>query len=69
MPLWLISIIVGVVIGFIVVSVLKMQLKSVAHQSGAGSYQVDGSLKLTLSTDTYLYQNTTRIPRPKNNKK
>lgn len=65
MPLWLISIIIGVVIGFIVVSALRSQLKSVSQQSGAGSYQVEGSLRLTASTDVFLYQNTTRIPRNK----
>lgn len=68
MPLWLISLIIGVVIGLVVVSVLKSQLKSVSHQSGAGSYQVDGSLRLTVSTDMFLYQNTTRIPRAKSKK-
>lgn len=66
MQLLLISIAIGIVIGLIVVSVLKSQLKTVVSQSGAGSYQVDGSLRLTVSTDMYLYQNTTRVPRAKN---
>jgi len=65
MNLILVSLVIGVVIGFIVVSVLKGQLKSVVHQSGAGSYQQAGSLKLTHSTDIYLYQNTTRVARAK----
>ena len=68
MNILIISIVVGVIIGFIVVGVLKGQLKTVTHQSGAASYQVDGSLNLTVHTDTYLYQNTTRVPKPKNNK-
>lgn len=65
MNILIISILVGVGIGLVVVSVLKGQLKTVARQSGAGSYQVAGSLSLRVSTDTYLYQNTTRIPRSK----
>ena len=65
MELIIISILVGIAIGLVVVSALKSQLKSVSHQSDAGSYQVSGSLKLSASSDTYLYQNTTRIPRAK----
>jgi len=68
MELIFISIAIGIVIGLIVVSILKGQLKTVASQSGAGYYQVSGSLHLSVSTDVFLYQNTTRIPRPKNNK-
>lgn len=70
MQLLIISILVGVVIGFVVVSVMKSQLKSVHRQSGAANYLAEGSLNLTCSTDQYLYQNTTRTPRPKpDNKK
>ena len=67
MPIWL-SIIIGVVIGFIVVSILKGQLKSVSHKSAAADYQVPGSLQLTVRSDIYLYQNTVRTPKSKPNK-
>ena len=65
MELLLISILIGVAIGLVVVSALKSQLKSVVSQTNAGSYEVAGSLKLSASSDTYLYQNTTRVPRAK----
>ena len=69
MQLLLISIVIGIAIGFLVVSVMKSQLKSVRRQSGAANYFTAGSLNLTCSTDHFLYQNTTRTPRPKSNHK
>ena len=69
MQVLIISIVIGVAIGFLVVSVMKSQLRSVRPQSGADSYLEDSSLHLTVSTDHFLYQNTTRTPRPKSNKK
>lgn len=65
MELLLISIVIGVAIGFVVVSVLKGQLRSVRRQSGAADYLAAGSLTLRVNRDRYLYQNTTRTPRPK----
>ena len=65
----LISIVIGIVIGFIVVSILKGQLKSVSSKAAAADYQVPGSLNLIIQSDIYLYQNTVRTPRPKNDKK
>lgn len=62
-PLWLISLIVGVVIGFITVSVMKGQLKSVRQQSGAAEYITPDSFDVTVSRDIFLYQRTTRTPR------
>ena len=68
MQLLLISIVVGVAIGFVVASVLKSQLRSVRRQSGAANYLTEGSLSLRVRQDHYLYQNTTRTPRAKSNK-
>ena len=65
MQLVLISILIGVAIGLVIVSALKAQLKTVVRQTNAGSYEVAGSLRLSANSDTYLYQNTTRIPRAK----
>ena len=65
MQLLLISIVIGVAIGFVVVSILKSQLRSVRRQSGAANYLDAGSLTLRINRDRYLYQNTTRTPRPK----
>lgn len=68
MPLWLMSILIGIAIGFVVVSVMKSQLKTVRRQSGAYNYLTSGSLNLRISTDQYLYENTSRTPRAKSNK-
>lgn len=67
--LLIISLVIGAVIGVIVVNTMRAQLKSVRQQSGAGNYLRPGSLYLTQTQDTYLYQNTTRRPRPKQNQK
>lgn len=64
-PLWLISLIIGALVALIVVSVMKGQLKTVHRQYGAGSYIRPGSLQLRVSTDMFLYQHTTRTPKPK----
>ena len=69
MQLIIISIIIGLVAGFLTVHVLKGQLKSVQSQSDAQNYLSAGSLQLHLSTDRFLYENTTRTPRPKSNNK
>ena len=55
-----ISLIVGIVIGLIVVFVLKGQLKSVHSQSRAQEYVKDGSMRVNLSNDMFLYRNVTR---------
>ena len=68
MPLWLMSILIGIAIGFLVVSVMKSQLKTVRRQSGAYQYLTSGSMYLRISTDQYLYENTSRTPRAKSNK-
>ena len=68
MALWL-CILIGIVIGFVVVSIMKSQLKSVYRQAGASGYMTENSLSLTIRSDRFLYQNTTRTPRPKTDKK
>ncbi len=60
-----ISLVIGFVIAFICVSVMKGKLKSVHFQSGASTYQKHGSLKITNSKDIYLYRTVTRTARPK----
>lgn len=68
MSVW-ICIAVGVLIGFITVSAMKSQLKSVRMQGAASNYLTQGSLNLTVSTDHFLYENTTRTPKANSNKK
>ena len=64
-----ICIIIGVVIGLITVLVMKSQLKSVYKQDGAQAYVTANSLELRVRTDRFLYENTTRTPKPKDNHK
>jgi len=63
----LICILIGTVVGLISVLVMKGQLKTVRSQSGADCYVKQGSLQLRQCTDIFLYQNTTRRPKPQNN--
>lgn len=65
----IVCILIGLVIGFITVMLMKGQLKSVYQRSGAEDYVAAGSLDLQVSTDRFLYENTTRTPRPKNDNK
>lgn len=62
----IICVLIGAVVGLISVLVMKGQLKTVRSQSGADSYVEQGSLQLRQSTDMFLYQNTTRRPKPQN---
>lgn len=62
-----ICVLIGTAVGLIAVLIMKGQLKTVRSQSGADSYVRQGSLQLRQSTDMYLYQNTTRRPKPQNN--
>lgn len=58
---------IGLVIALIVVGVMAAQLKSVRPKNSAGSYAEEGSMHITESRDIFLYQNTTRRPKPQNN--
>ncbi len=55
---------IGLVVGFISVSVMKSGMKSVKMQNSAACYVVDNSMKVTESKDTFLYRNVTRIKKP-----
>lgn len=60
----LVCLLIGAVAGLIVVLVMKGQLKSVRRQSGADRYIDPAGLQLTVRTDTFLYQNVTKRPKP-----
>lgn len=68
MTLFLICIVVGVAAGFLTVTVMKNQLRSVRRQPNAAGYVHSEGLHLTLNQDVFLYQNTTRHPKPKSKK-
>ena len=59
------ALIVGVIVGFIVVSSMKAKLKSVRPRREAHEYTREGSMQLTVSRDLYLYRTVHRRPKPK----
>lgn len=64
---WIVCVGLGIVTGLVTVLILKGQLKSVRSQNAAANYVVPNSFALTGSHDIFLFQNTTRTPRPQNN--
>ena len=58
-----ISILIGMGISLLIMSVFRSKLKSVRSKSNAHDYQVAGSFRVTHSSEIFLYQNVTRIPR------
>ncbi|MBQ8496500.1 MAG: TPM domain-containing protein [Clostridia bacterium] len=63
----LIGFAIGAVIAFIIVSIMKSQLKTVRMQPMARSYIRDGSFVLTREHDRFLYRNVTKRAKPKDN--
>lgn len=49
------SIVIGIIVGFVGVTVLKGQMKSVRAQNTAGNYVTQGGLELHTSRDRFLY--------------
>lgn len=58
---------IGVVIAFIVLLIMKGQLKSVRHQSAAQNYLRQGSLNVTEKRDIFLYSTVSKRAKPKDN--
>lgn len=58
-----ISVVVGIIIGFIGSGIMKSKLTSVRYQSGAADYMVPDSFKLNDSRDVYLYSTVTKTER------
>lgn len=61
-----ISILVGIGLAMFIVGRMKAQLKTVRFQAAAGDYMKSGSLNITESKDTFLYNTVTRTAKPKN---
>ena len=61
----IICIVVGIIGGFIAVTIMKGKLKSVRRRNEASDYVRPGSLNITNSRDIFLYTNVTRVARPK----
>ncbi len=62
-----ISIVIGMVISFIIMSVFRSQLKSVHRKPAARDYQIPGSMQITEQSDMYLYSHVTRTPKQTQN--
>lgn len=62
-----IALVVGFVVALIVTGIMRGQLKSVHHKATAQDYMKRGSLKLTGSSDIFLYRNVSRTAKPKSN--
>ena len=60
-----ISIVVGVVLAFIVVGIMKSKLKTVRNQAEANDYLKPGSLDVTERRELFLYHTLTRTAKPK----
>lgn len=61
----LIAVIVGLIVALIVTGILRAGLKSVGKQDTAVFYEKDGGLQLTRKNDIFLYKNTERFAKPK----
>ena len=61
-----ISLGVGFIIAFIVVTIMKGKLKTVRSCDDAHEYVRKGSFNLKHSRDLYLYSTVTRVAKPKN---
>lgn len=58
---------IGILIGVIVASVLKGQLKTVRRQHQADVYVKPGSMQLRVSSDLFLYRTVNRVKKQNNN--
>lgn len=59
------SCVLGLIAGFVTVTIFKRDLKSVAPQAAAGGYTKPGSLKITNRSDLFLYNVVNRTERPR----
>ena len=62
-----ISLLIGFIIAFVSVSIMKGKLKTVRFQQNATDYIKQGSMNVTVARDFYLYSTVTRIAKPKTN--
>jgi uncharacterized protein len=59
-----VSLMIGVITALLITGVLRSQLKSVQTRTGAREYAKPGSMKMTQSSDLYLYRTVNRIRKP-----
>ncbi len=61
------GLVAGVVIAFIVVLIMKGQLKSVRYQAAAHNYMRNNSMRISEQRDIFLYSTVSRRAKPKDN--
>lgn len=61
------SLLIGMIFAFVITGFMRLQMKSVRKQTQAFAYIKPDSLKITKSRDSYLYSQTSRTPKPKDN--
>lgn len=59
------AVIIGIIIGFIGVSIMKAKLKSVRFQAAANSYVRQNSFNVANSNDVFLYSTVSKVAKPK----
>lgn len=62
----IICLVIGLVLALIVTGVMRGKLKTVRKQDTANSYTKPGSMRVTHSTDLFLYRNVTRVKKVQN---
>lgn len=60
-----VSVIIGFVVALIVTLIMRSKLKSVRSRTGAREYAKPGSMKITRSSDLFLYRTLDRREKPK----
>ena len=56
----------GIAVATLIMMGLKSQLKTVHYKAAASDYIRKGSFRMDRNEDVFLYQRTTRVPKPKN---
>lgn len=62
---FIIAIVIGLIVAFIVTGIMKLGLRSVFSEPKADSYMKKDSLRLTKNYDLFLYRNVTKTEKPK----
>lgn len=57
-----VSILIGAVVAFIVLAIMRSKMNTARKQSGATAYLENGSFQLTQNDNIFLYSNVTKIP-------
>ena len=66
-PSLVVSLVIGAVLALIVTGVMKGKLKTVRSQRDADNYVRQGSMKVTVAREFFLYRTVTRREKPKSN--